>query len=230
MKIYDISQEVFGCAIYPGDPSPSKETLSSIERGELYNLTAFSMCAHNGTHVDAPYHFIHDGKTVDKMPMEKTVGAAYVAEYSGSLDRDGAIAILKKSGGGETSRRILIKGDVIVTESAASVFAEYGIELLGVESQSVGPIDAPMAVHKILLEKEVALLPFNMHGTGDLFTSVMTSGILTGHSLEDSVDSAARFIYDVMEYSRDVEDANERGVAFEPFVYRLHTGIYNTEA
>ena len=158
MKIYDISQEVFGCAIYPGDPSPSKETLSSIERGELYNLTAFSMCAHNGTHVDAPYHFIHDGKTVDKMPMEKTVGAAYVAEYSGSLDRDGAIAILKKSGGGETSRRILIKGDVIVTESAASVFAEYGIELLGVESQSVGPIDAPMAVHKILLEKEVALL------------------------------------------------------------------------
>ena len=158
MKIYDISQEVFGCKVYPGDPSPVKETLSSIENGELYNLTAFSMCAHNGTHVDAPYHFISDGATVERIPLEKTVGAAYVAEYNGSLDKDGVSAILKKSGGGEASRRILIKGDAIVTESAALTFAENGIELLGVESQSVGPVDAPMRVHKILLEKGVVLL------------------------------------------------------------------------
>ena len=158
MKIYDISQEVFGCKVYPGDPSPAKETLSSMENGELYNLTAFSMCAHNGTHVDAPYHFIANGTTVERLPIEKTVGAAYVTEYSGSLDGEGVCAMLKKSGGGEASRRILIKGDAIVTESAAQAFAEYGRELLGVDSQSVGAIDAPMRVHKILLEKDVVLL------------------------------------------------------------------------
>lgn len=39
--------------------------ISSMEKGDLYNLTAFSMCAHNGTHIDAPFHFIKDGKTVD---------------------------------------------------------------------------------------------------------------------------------------------------------------------
>ena len=64
MKIYDISQEVFSCGVYPGDPKPEKQTLCATADGELYNLTAFSMCAHNGTHVDAPYHFLHDGKTV----------------------------------------------------------------------------------------------------------------------------------------------------------------------
>ncbi|MBE6656026.1 MAG: hypothetical protein E7609_04025 [Ruminococcaceae bacterium] len=43
MKLYDISQEVFSCRVYPGDPLPQKETLSSMEKGDLYNLTAFSM-------------------------------------------------------------------------------------------------------------------------------------------------------------------------------------------
>ena len=57
MKIYDISQEVFGCVVYPGDPEPKKEVLSRMSDGALYNLTALSMCCHNGTHVDAPFHF-----------------------------------------------------------------------------------------------------------------------------------------------------------------------------
>ena len=62
MKIYDISQEVFNCRVYPGDPAPERRRLSSMEDGSLYNLTAFSMCAHNGTHIDAPFHFLKDGK------------------------------------------------------------------------------------------------------------------------------------------------------------------------
>ena len=50
MKIYDISQEVFGCQVYPDDPLPEKKILKSMDKGEVYNLTAFDMCAHNGTH------------------------------------------------------------------------------------------------------------------------------------------------------------------------------------
>ena len=85
MKIYDISQEVFSSSVYPGDPAPEKKQLQSMECGDLYNLTAFSMCAHNGTHVDAPRHFIKDGKTIDEMPLEAFVGLVYVAEHSGVL-------------------------------------------------------------------------------------------------------------------------------------------------
>ena len=70
MKVYDISQEVFSCEVYPGDPIPEKNVLKSMQKGEVYNLTAFSMCAHNGTHIDAPFHFIRDGKTVDEICLE----------------------------------------------------------------------------------------------------------------------------------------------------------------
>ena len=83
MKIYDISQEIFTCQVYPGDPSPEKITLNSMDNGDLYNLTAFSMCAHNGTHIDAPFHFIKDGKTVDKMNLESFIGMAYVIKHEG---------------------------------------------------------------------------------------------------------------------------------------------------
>ena len=40
MKIYDISQEVFGCQVYPDDPLPEKKILKSMNKGEVYNLTA----------------------------------------------------------------------------------------------------------------------------------------------------------------------------------------------
>ena len=160
MKLYDISQEVFGCAVYPGDPAPKKESLSRMETGDLYNLTAFSMCAHNGTHVDAPYHFIEDGNTVEQIPLEKTVGLCFVAEWKGILDGEGARQILRRAAltVRESARRILLKGDAIVSADAARVFAEGGVDLIGNESQTVGPEDAPMEVHKILLGADVVLL------------------------------------------------------------------------
>lgn len=160
MKIYDISQEVFHCQAYPGDPQPEKKTLKSMENGDLYNLTAFHMCAHNGTHIDAPFHFIKDGKTIDQICPDAFAGMAYVAEHQGVLTGDAAAEIMKKAKAQdlESAKRILLKGDAEVSLEAAKVFAASGILLLGNESQSVGPEDAPMAVHTELLGAGVILL------------------------------------------------------------------------
>ena len=155
MKIYDISQEVFSCAVYPGDPRPEKQTVYSTVAGDLYNLTSFAMCAHNGTHVDAPFHFLHNGKTVDQMDLTHFVGDCFVARHEGDVTAADAEDILKNAGGAE---RILIAGKATVTVEAAEVFAASGIKLLGNEGQTVGPEDAPMQVHLILLHREIALL------------------------------------------------------------------------
>lgn len=155
MKIYDISQEVFSCAVYPGDPEPQKHTLSATEDGSLYNLTAFYMCAHNGTHIDAPFHFLSKGRTVDQMDLSVFVGDCYVARHTGDVTAGDAQAILKRAAG---AGRILIAGKATVTAEAADVFAASGILLIGNESQTVGPEDAPMQVHLILLGKGIALL------------------------------------------------------------------------
>ena len=160
MKIYDISQEVFSCEVYPGDPMPEKTTLKSMQEGEVYNLTAFSMCAHNGTHIDAPRHFIKDGKTVDEICLDAFVGMAYVAEHHGLVTGNDATEIIEKAKKQnlEASKRILIKGEVEVSLEAAKVFASSDILLLGNEPQTVGPQNAPMAVHLTLLGANVILL------------------------------------------------------------------------
>jgi len=155
MKIYDISQEVFSCAVYPGDPQPEKQVLYATGAGDLYNLTSFAMCAHNGTHVDAPFHFVHNGKTVDQMDLTHFVGDCFVARHEGDVTAGDAEEILKKADGAE---RILIAGKATVTAEAAEVFAAGGIKLLGNEGQTVGPENAPMQVHLILLRAGIALL------------------------------------------------------------------------
>ncbi len=176
MKIYDISQEIFSCQVYTGDPAPQKEIICSINNGDLYNLTAFSMCAHNGTHIDAPCHFLKDGKTVADIPLTKFIGMAFVAEHNGILSGADAQEILDNANlvNTDCAKRILLKGDCTVSAQAATVFAQNGIWLLGVESQTVGPADAPMEVHKILLTAEVVLLEgirlFNVN-TGAYFLS-----------------------------------------------------------
>lgn len=75
-------------------------------------------------------------------------------------------------------------------------------------------------------ERSVPLLPYRMHGTGDLFASVLSGGLVRGHSLYQSVDSAAAFVRFAMEKSRLYDDYNRRGTCFEPYLHLLHTGLF----
>ena len=158
MKIIDISQEVLSCNVFPGDESPKAEQVLSVEKGDVCNLSVLSMCAHNGTHIDAPFHFLKDGKTVDKMPLDAFVGECFVARHEGEVAAEDARKILKKAKSAGADEKILIGGKATVSLGAAEVFAEAGVRLIGNESQTVGPENAPMAVHKVLLAKEIVLL------------------------------------------------------------------------
>lgn len=153
MKVYDISQEVFGCKVFPGDPSPVRKIELEISKGAVCNLSSFSMCAHNGTHVDAPYHFIDDGKRIDELDINSLVGMCYVYEHEGDISSSDALTIVNKarSINDECAKRILVKGKAVVTLDAAKVFVDEGVMLFGNESQTVGPKNAPAAVHNLML-------------------------------------------------------------------------------
>lgn len=160
MRIYDISQEVYNCVTFPGDPVPEKEVMTNMANGDLYNLSKISMCVHNGTHVDAPFHFIEDGNKIDEVALEKFVGPAFVITFDGEIMEDDAKSIVEDcmAEDSEAAKRLLFKGATVVTAEAARVFADNGLFLVGNESQTVGPEDAPREVHLILLGAEVVLL------------------------------------------------------------------------
>ncbi|MFP3152897.1 cyclase family protein [Lachnospiraceae bacterium ZAX-1] len=143
MKIIDITQPLFSCSVYPGDPAPGFERVKTVAH-DGYNLTNLTMCVHNGTHIDAPRHFIADGAGVGDLPLAVFCGKCVVKEWDGSVPKN--------------CERLLIKGDHVLTASDAKKIISAGIKLIGVESQSIGSAQTSPTLHLLLLGAGIILL------------------------------------------------------------------------
>jgi len=158
----------------PGHPSPTFEQLHLLERDGLRN-TVVTLSLHTSTHVDAPSHFIADGKTIDEIPDDRfhrpgirldltgcPPGAAIglsdleAAGFDASSSRD-AILLLAS---GWTDRAWttpeLYGGNPYLAPDAAEAVAAAGPSALGLDFA----VDAgrPWPNHTVLLGAEVLLI------------------------------------------------------------------------
>ena len=85
MRIIDITRELTTAPVYPGDPAPVLTPIQQMELGDVCNLTALSMCLHNGTHIDATRHFVIDGDTIDQVPLNHLCGECLVVPFEGHM-------------------------------------------------------------------------------------------------------------------------------------------------
>ena len=93
MKIIDLSHPVReGVAPYPGGPPPEFIWRSTFE-SKGRTSSQFCMSTHTGTHVDAPLHFIPDGKSLDKIPLDQICGPAIVIDISQVETQDRVVTI-----------------------------------------------------------------------------------------------------------------------------------------
>ncbi|KAF4598866.1 Cyclase 1 superfamily protein [Pleurotus pulmonarius] len=82
---------------YPGDPLFRSHPHASI-KPDGYAVSRFSMGSHTGTHVDAPSHFIVNGRTIDQIPLSTFVGPVVVVDVTskkprGKIEWDSDLAI-----------------------------------------------------------------------------------------------------------------------------------------
>ena len=153
MKIYDLSKELFSAAVYPGDPAPKKTPFYTIGPEKPCNLTVLTLGSHNGTHMDAPLHFIENGRDMAHVSLEKCVGPCVVIEHSGPFQRADAEKALHAG-----AKRLLIKGEIELTVDGAEALAAGGLWFLGVEHTTVGTHETSPSVHRALLSAEIVLL------------------------------------------------------------------------
>lgn len=156
MKIIDISKKFFSCDIYPGDPEPESEVLSSISEGSACNLTMLHACVHTGTHVDAPAHFVENGKTIEDLALEPYIGPCTVIEVKGGvITGEHVDEFFPKK-----CERLLIKGNgrAFFMDSSAQELAERGLVLIGTDSLSVGSKGNQVGPHRAFLQNNVAVL------------------------------------------------------------------------
>jgi arylformamidase len=157
-----------GMAIWPGDVTIKIERRRSMERGDAANNSAISLGVHTGTHMDAPKHFIKDGRSIDKLPLETSVGPARVIEIKDKISikpeelkqhniKKGERILFKTVNSPRCWQTDAFVNDfVFVTRDAAQFLVDAGVILVGVDYLSVGsPLDPEKAMrpdtHQILL-------------------------------------------------------------------------------
>lgn len=159
---------------FAGDPDLSITVHDTIASSG-YNLTRISMATHQGTHIDAPYHFVEEGKTVDQMPLEWFYGPAWLVDLApgGCLPAKTAITIdmlrphadkfqpgarvLFRTGWDRTfGTRECFGNGPNVTQEAAQWIADRRIRLLGMDTMT--PNVDWMDVHLTLLGKDVEIV------------------------------------------------------------------------
>lgn len=153
MKIYDLSKELFSAEVYPGDPAPGRESVLDILGGDVCNLSVLTMGSHNGTHMDAPYHFVNEGRTVEQIGLAQVAGGCDVVAVSGVVGRKELTESVP-----EGCRRLLLKGDFRLEVDGAAYLAERGLLLYGIENMTVGEGGDGQAIHRILLGADMVIL------------------------------------------------------------------------
>lgn len=156
MRLLDISRELMSAPVYPGDPAPELEPLCRMELGDVCNTSALHACVHNATHMDAPRHFVSDGADIASVKLDACVGECEVVEFEGTLLGAEAEEIVDYMT--SATPRLLFKGAMDISPSAAFVLSDSGIRLVGVEAQSVASAECSGPVHRQLLGSGMVLL------------------------------------------------------------------------
>lgn len=153
-----------GMAHWPGDPEVIVDRISRIERGDGCNLSALSMCAHAGTHMDAPLHYFQGAASLDNMPLDATIGPARVIhiqdpesirqdELASHDLREGERILFRTRNSVDYLNRDSFHEEFVhLTPQGARFLVSRGVRTVGIDYLSVGrPGPDGDETHRILL-------------------------------------------------------------------------------
>jgi arylformamidase len=174
MNIYDITLTISpDMLVWPGDPAVVLEQAESMDRGDHVNVTRLDLSAHTGTHVDAPHHFLNDGRTVENLPLDVLTGPCYVIQLPDDVDEITA-EVLARTPIPDGAERILFGTSnshwwaqgvqefqtdfVAVSEDGAQWLVARGVKLVGIDYLSIAPYKQSTPTHNALLKAGIVIL------------------------------------------------------------------------
>lgn len=172
LRIIDVSIPISNNMVYfPGDPKPQISRVYSIESGDVANVSKLILSSHTGTHIDAPSHFIKDGKTVDQIPLEYLIGEVKVfevyednkitREFLESKNIEYGDRIFFKTKNSQYLKRSseFYEKYVYLTLEAAEFLIEREVKVVGIDYLSIEEFASnDFAVHKSLLSNGVVVI------------------------------------------------------------------------
>jgi len=163
MAIYDVTRPVApGMVVYPGDIVPS---WIQEDHGR-YRITGLHMSSHTGTHIDAPAHYLRDGRTIDRIPLEQMIGPCRVLDLSSGGEEIGPEDIAGRIHG---VQKVLFKTSFsgknqfypeypALSPETVPLITDSGIHCIGIDSPSIESFHGDGRVHTGLLTKGVTII------------------------------------------------------------------------
>ncbi|HJR66072.1 MAG TPA: cyclase family protein [Gemmatimonadaceae bacterium] len=159
--------------VYEGDAPMKFDFLRHMRTGDVVTLSAYSMGAHSGTHVDAPMHFVATGASVDRVELERLIGPARVIDIPDSVQAIDAEELNRHDWNG--AKRVLFRTRsslrgwmdsvqfhrdfAYIAPDAAQLLADAGVVLVGVDYISAEQFGAPgPRTHQILLGRGIPIV------------------------------------------------------------------------
>jgi arylformamidase len=170
MSLHDISLKLAGDTVrWVTAPPFELEERRRMSKGDPNNSSALNMSVHSGTHIDAPFHFVAEGPTIDQLPLDRFIGPALVVEVEAeryitkeqveSIMLDGATRVLFKTRNSELLHQREYEPDFAAfSVEAAESLVEQGVKLVGLDYLSIAHADEQVPVHRAFLDHGVVLL------------------------------------------------------------------------
>lgn len=167
----DVTRPVIsGMTVWPGDESVLLERTASISSGSMVNVSRVHMGVHTGTHVDAPLHFIDQGKSIDELDISlftgwvRVVDARYVKsinpEHICNLPGESGEAVFFKTSYSDKTLEGPFDPDYAgLSPEAADMLLDQGVRVVGIDALSIEQYNSQeFPVHYALLGKEVLIV------------------------------------------------------------------------
>jgi arylformamidase len=159
--------------VYAGDAPMKFDFLHDMRKGDAFTLSAYSMGAHSGTHVDAPMHFVRDGASIEQLPLNALIGPARIIDIPDGVQAIDAAELNKHDWRGVPRvlfrTRSALRGWMssstfhrdfaYIAPDAAKLLADARVQLVGIDYISAEQFGAPAPLtHRTLLGKNIPIV------------------------------------------------------------------------
>lgn len=167
-RLIDISQRVdASVGVWPGDTPFSAEFTWKMADGDACNVSRVVTSPHNGTHADAPVHFVPGAAGIGDVPLDAYIGPCWVLdgprtgqvqpEHFESVDLRAHPRLLIRTRDDESTD--FPTEFVTLSPAAAQALRNRGAFLVGLDTPSMDPVDSKtMHAHHVLLPGAIAIL------------------------------------------------------------------------
>ncbi|MFC1482040.1 cyclase family protein [Candidatus Neomarinimicrobiota bacterium] len=158
-----------GLPVWPESLPITFDKIFDMQKGDPHTDTNLHLSAHSGTHVDAPAHFVNDGKNLSDFPLSRFIGPVLVVDLP-NIDvitaKDLAGLAIPKA-----TTRLLIRTKnsdlwanpkhefnrdfVALDQGAAQWLVDFGMELIGIDYLSIQPFYHGPETHQIILGADI---------------------------------------------------------------------------